>query len=49
MDTFKILVEEKLPDKESFYSVVKDGKTGDNYKRLDGHIGDEDYFQKNLE
>ena len=30
MDSFKRFGEEKLPDKECFYSSVKDGKTGDN-------------------
>ena len=35
---------EKLPDREFFYSSVKDGTTGDNYKKLDGHINDEDYL-----
>ena len=35
---------EKLPDREFFYSSVKDGTTGDNYKKLDGHISDEDYL-----
>ena len=44
MDSFKRFGEEKLPDKECFYSFVKDGKTGDNGKRLDGHISDEDYL-----
>ena len=36
--------EEKLPDKEYFYSSVKDEKTGDNGEKLDGHISDEDYL-----
>ena len=30
MDNFKRLNEEKLPNKECFYSSVKDGTTGDN-------------------
>ena len=30
-----------------FYSCVKDGTTGDNDKKLDGQIGDEDYFMCN--
>ena len=36
--------EEKLPDKECFYCSVKDGTTGDNGEKLDGHISDEDYL-----
>ena len=34
-DGFKRFNEEKLPDKECFYSSAKDGKTGDNRKKLD--------------
>ena len=30
MDNFKRFNEEKLPNKECFYSSVKDGTTGDN-------------------
>ena len=30
MDNFKGFSEEKLPDKECFYSSVKDGTTGDH-------------------
>ena len=44
MDSFKRFNEEKLPDKKSFYSSVKDGVTGDNGKKLDGHISDKDYL-----
>ena len=44
MDSFKRFNEEKLPDKKCFYSSVKDGTTGDNGKKLDGHISDEDYL-----
>ena len=36
-----------MPDKEYFYSCVKDGTTGDNSKKLDGHISDEDYLTCN--
>ena len=43
-DSFKRFSEEKLSDKQSFYSSVKDGTTGDNGKRLDGHISDKDYL-----
>ena len=54
MSTWTILKdEEKLPDKECFYRSVKDGKTGENGEKLDGHISDEEYltrkkFGKNL-
>ena len=34
----------KKPDKECFYSSVKDGTTGDNGKKLDGPISKEDYL-----
>ena len=44
MDSFKRFSEEKLPDKECFYSSVKDETTGDNGKKLDVHISDEDYL-----
>ena len=47
MNSFKRLSEEKLPDKECFYSSVKDRTTGDNGKKLDGHISDEDYLTCN--
>ena len=38
MDSFKRFGEEKFPDRECFYSSVKDGTTGDNGEKLDGHI-----------
>ena len=44
MDNFKRFNEGKLPDKECFYSSVKDGTTGDDGKKLDSHISDEDYL-----
>ena len=44
MDIFKRFNEEKLSDKKCFYSSVKNGTTGDNDKKLDGHISDEDYL-----
>ena len=47
MDSFKRFNEEKLPDKECFYSSVKDGTTDDNGKTLDCHISDEDYVTFN--
>ena len=33
-----------MPDKECFYSSVKDGTTGCNGEKLDGHINNEDYL-----
>ena len=39
--------EEKLSDRECFYSPVRDGTTGDNGKKLDVHINDEDYLTSN--
>ena len=33
-----------MPDKECFYSSVKDGITGDNGKKLNGYISDKDYL-----
>ena len=44
MESFKRFSEEKLPDKKCFYSSVKDGTTGDNGKKIDGHISDKDYL-----
>ena len=46
MDSVKRFSEEKLPNKEWFYSSVKDGTTNDNGK-LNGHISDEDYLTCN--
>ena len=40
----KDLVKKKLPNKECFYSSIKDGTTADNGKKLNGHISDKDYF-----
>ena len=40
MDSFKRFSEEKLPDRECFYSSVKDGTAGDNGEELDGHLSD---------
>ena len=42
MEGFKRFSEEKFPDKKYFYSFVKDGTTGDNGKKLVGHISDKD-------
>ena len=47
MDCFKIFGEEKLPDRKCFYSSVKDRRTGDNDKKLDGHISDKYYLTYN--
>ena len=44
MDSFKRFNEEKLPDKQCFYSSVKDGTTSDNGKKLDNHISGKDYL-----
>ena len=44
MDSFKKFSEEKLPDRKSFYSSIKDGTTEDNGKKLDGHISYEEYL-----
>ena len=45
MDSFKRFGEEKLPDKNCYYSSVKDGTTGDNGKKLNCYIGDKDYLR----
>ena len=34
--------EGRLPDKELFYSSVKERTAGDNGEKLDGHITDKD-------
>ena len=44
MDIFKRFGEGELPDRECFYSSVKDGTTCDNGERLDGHISNKDYL-----
>ena len=44
MDSFRRFGREKLPDRECFYSSVKDGTTGGNDEKLDGHISDKDYL-----
>ena len=44
MDNFERFNEEKLPDKECFYRSVKDGKTGENGKKLYGHKSHEEYL-----
>ena len=44
MDSFKRFSKKRLPNKEYFYSSVKDGTTGDNGEKLDGHISHKDYL-----
>ena len=44
MDSFQRFGEEKLPDRECFYSSVKDGTTDDNGEKLDTHISDKNYL-----
>ena len=36
--------EEKLPDQKCFYRSLKNVRTVDNGKKLDGHMSDEDYL-----
>ena len=36
-----------MPDREYFYSSVKDRTTGDNGEKLDSHISDKDYLTCN--
>ena len=42
MDSFERFSEEKLPGKKCFYGSSKDGTTGDNGKKFNGHISDEE-------
>ena len=44
MGSVTIFREAKLPDKKCFYSSAKDGRTGDNGEKLDGHISNDDYL-----
>ena len=44
MDSFKTFNEEKLSGKKYFYRSLKDGTTGDNGKKLDGHMSDKEYL-----
>ena len=43
MSSFERFSEEKLPDKKCFCRSSKDGTTGDNGKKLNGHITDEEH------
>ena len=47
IDSFKRFNEEKLPDKECFYSSVKDWTTVHKGEKLNGHISDKDYLACN--
>ena len=44
MDSFKRFNEKKLPEKNCFYSSVKDGPTNDNGEKLQGYLSDENYL-----
>ena len=44
MDSFKRFNEKKLPEKNCFYSSVKDRPTNDNGEKLQGHLSDENYL-----
>ena len=44
MGSFKRFSEEKLPDKECFYSSVKDAATSDNGEKFDGRMSYKDYL-----
>ena len=43
MTSFKRFSEEKLPGKKCFYRSLKDGTTGDNGGKSDGHITDKEH------
>ena len=44
MNSFKRFDKEKLPDEKCFYRSLKNRAMGDNAKKLDGHISNEDYL-----
>ena len=44
MDSSKRISEEKLPDRKFFYRSLKNAPTGDDGKKLDGHISYEEYL-----
>ena len=44
---FERFSEEKLPNKRCFYRSLKDRTTGDNGKKLNSHISDEEYLTCN--
>ena len=47
MDSFRRFGEEKLLDRDCFYSSVKEETTDDNGEKLDSHINDKDYLTSN--
>ena len=44
MDSFERFSEKKLPNKRCFYRSLKDGTTGNNDKKLNGFISNEEYL-----
>ena len=44
MNSFKRFNEKKFPEKNCFYSSVKDGPTNDNGEKLQGYLSDENYL-----
>ena len=44
INSFKRFNEKKLPDKKCFNRSLKNGRTGDDGKKLDGHINHEKYL-----
>ena len=44
MDSFKRFNEEKMPNKECFYTSVKDETISDGGEKLEGHLSNEDYL-----
>ena len=44
MVSFKRFNEGKLPDKKSFYRSLKNGRTGDDGKKLDSQISLDDFL-----
>ena len=49
MDSFKRFNEQKLPNKECFYSSLKHGTISDSGERLDGHISEAIWNEFNME
>ena len=43
-NSFERFCEEKLPDKDFFYGSLKDRTTGDNGRKLNGHINEKEYL-----
>ena len=44
MSTFESFEKKYMPNKECFFSTTKKGKTGNDGKKLDGHISHEEYL-----